>query len=48
MLGINLQLVIGKQFLKDGTLELKERGKEEKNAVTAEGVLEKIRAALHG
>jgi len=48
LLGINLQLVIGKQFLKDGTLEIKERGKEEKITATAEGVLEKIRSALHG
>ncbi|MDD2752299.1 MAG: proline--tRNA ligase [Candidatus Omnitrophica bacterium] len=48
LLGINFQIVIGKQFLKDATLELKQRRGEEKITAAREIVLEKIRKSVHG
>jgi len=48
LLGISLQLIIGKEFLKDNTLELKMRRTNKKITGQEETVLEEIKAFLNG
>ena len=48
LIGIPLQLVLGKEFLKSGNLELKIRRSGEKFSAPAEEILNKVKAALDG
>ncbi len=48
LIGIPIHLVLGKEFLKSGNLELKLRRSEEKFSGPAEEILNKVKAALDG
>ena len=48
LIGIPIHLVLGKEFLKSGNLELKLRRSGEKLSVPAKEILNKVKAALNG